>query len=108
MRNIVKQILYILFAVVGIGALGLALINLDEQSIALVLAIGYLGFLVLTKTTQLFAPDLFIIRYEKAFFLLVAFIIAIIQAGANGYTNLIFIFMFLTLLNTGYLIFSWN
>lgn len=107
MKQIFKQILFILLAISLIVLVGLALISLDERFISILLVLGYLSFLILSKTTRLFDKDLFIIRYEKAFFLLIAFIFAIIQTGFYNHSNLVFLFMFLTILNIGYLIFSW-
>jgi len=69
---------------------------------------AYISFLCVTKTTNYFSKELFIIRYEKAFFLLTLLLVAIIQVSINdAMSSIPLILMGFLFLVISYLIVSW-
>jgi sensor histidine kinase YesM len=107
MRN-TKKYIYLLLFIITLVIVGFGIIVLNPNIISILLSTGYISFFVATKTTSYFSKDLFIIRYEKAFFLLILIIVAIIQVTINDAMRsiplILMIFMFLTI---SYIIFSW-
>ncbi|MBC2845229.1 sensor histidine kinase [Winogradskyella flava] len=107
MKN-TKKYIYLVVFIITVVTIGFGLIVLSPQVISILLSIGYILFFTATKTTNYFSKDLFIIRYEKAFFLLIVLIVAIIQVTINDAMRSVpLILMCVLFLVICYLIFSW-
>ena len=107
MKN-TKKYIYLVVFIITVVTIGFGLVVLSPQVISILLSIGYILFFITTKTTNYFDKGLFIIRYEKAFFLLILLIVAIIQVTINDTMRSVpLILIGILFLALCYLIFSW-
>ena len=103
-----KKYIYLLAFVLVLATVGFGLIVLSPNVISIILSLGYIVFFVMTKTTSFFDKQLFILRYEKAFFSAILLIVAIIQFTIHdAYRSIPIILMGFLFLVLAYLIFSW-
>lgn len=108
MNSITKRNIFLAIFVLALTVVGLSLDLLSSNVISVILSTGYIAFFVMTKKTTFFDKELFVIRYEKAFFIVVLLSVSIIQASANdAYRSVPLALMGLLLLSMGYLIFNW-
>jgi len=103
-----KKYIYLLLFIITLVIVGFGIIILNPNVISILLSFGYISFFFATKTTNYFSKDLFIIRYEKSFFLLILLIVAIIQFTIKDQLrNIPLILMGFLFLVISYIIFSW-
>ena len=108
MRNQIFKYTYLISFIIVLIFVGFGIIIFSPDVISIILSVGYLSFFTLTKTTSYFDKELFIIRYEIAFFLTITLIVAIIQFTINdAIRSLPLILMGFLFLLIAYLIFSW-
>ena len=108
MKRRATKYIYLALFIIILLVVGFGLILLSPNVISILLSVAYVAFLIVTKTTDYFSKDLFIIRYEKSVFLLVLIFVAIIQLTMNDALRslplILMAFMFLLIC---YLVFSW-
>lgn len=103
-----KKALYLLLFVLTLIAVGIGIIILNPHTISIIISIVYLAYLVWSKVPGKMDSELFIIKYEKSFFIVVFLVVMLIQLSIREVEQSVpIIMMFILFLVIAYLIFSW-